>query len=125
MSLLRGDGDFMAASEVGDFFLIQNECLAGFQGEDVYAGTGAGFYGLQSDARNVETHVVFFFGDFGGDGAAGFSRKFATARETFIAAFQSLDGQDGAVFDDDELADVEARDFPGDAKGERDIGLPG
>ena len=125
MSLLGGDSDFMAASEVCDFFLIQNECLAGFQGKDVYAGTGTGLHGLQSDAGDIETHVVFFFGHFDGHGAAGFSRKFATARKAFIAAFQSLDGQDGAVLDDDELADVEARDFPGDAKAERDIGLLG
>ena len=112
----------MFAGEAFDLVLFQDEGAAGFEGEDGDAGLGAGFEGAGADAGDVEAEVVVFLGDFDGDGTAVLSREFSAALEAAVGAFEGFDGEDGPVFDNDELADVEAGGFVGDAKAEGDVG---
>ena len=118
----RGDADFVFAGEAFDFGLFEDKRAAGFEGEDGDAGLSAGFEGAGADARDVESHIVFFFRDFHGDRAAVFAGEFAAALEAAVGTLESLDGEDGAIFDDDELADFEAGNFAGNAEAELDVG---
>lgn len=61
------------------------------------------------------------FGDFDGHCAAVFASEFAAALETFVGAFETFDGKNGSVFDDDGLTDFEPGDFFGDVEAEREI----
>ncbi len=117
-----GDADFVFAGETFDFGLLEDEGAAGFEGEGGEAGLGAGFERARADAGEVETQVVIFLGDFHGDRAAVFAGQFAAALEAAVGALETFDREDGAVFDDDELADFEAGNFAGDAEAELDVG---
>ncbi|MFM1942022.1 MAG: hypothetical protein RI897_1004 [Verrucomicrobiota bacterium] len=66
---------------------------------------------------------MVFLGDFDGDGAAFFTGEAAAAGEAGIRAFEAFDCEDGALFDDGELADFESADFFGDVVAELDIFL--
>ena len=113
----------MAFDEGVDVGAVEEEGFVGFEGEDGDAGVGAGLDGLRADAGDVETHVVIFFGDFDGDGAAGLASECAAAGEARVGAFEALDGEDDSIFDDNELADLKARNFLGDAVREGDVFL--
>ena len=55
-------------------------------------------------------------GDLDGHRAAVLARQFAAAREAFVRAFKTFDGQHRAVFHHHGLADFQPRHFLGDAK---------
>ena len=99
--------DFILLRKLRASFLFQQKRPAGFEREHGYAGRRARLQRPQSDARDVEPHVVTHLGDLDGDRAAVPARQFAAAREAFVRAFKSLDGENCSIFHDGNLADFQ------------------
>src|ERR1039457_6679493 len=112
----RRYGNLMLARELGASFLFQQEGFAGLKGERGNSRRGAGLKRLRAEAGNVKTQVVLFLGDFNGNGAAAWPGQRAATGEAWIGAFKGLNGQHGALFDQDRLADFQARNLFGDAE---------
>ena len=98
---------------------FDEEGAAGFDGEGGESGGGAGFEGAGADDGDVEAEVLVGFGNFDRDGLAATHE--CAAFDCFVGPFESFNGEDGAVADDDSLPDVEAADFFGDAPAEGDV----
>src|SRR5207248_4413005 len=71
----------------------------------------------------IETQIVFFFRHLDSDGLSFLAGELAAAEQTSVSAFEGFEGEDGSLFDDDSLADVEPRQFLGDSIPEIDIRL--
>ncbi len=115
------DGDASSSGVLFQLSHIEEEGAFGFDGEGVDAGCGTGFEGAGADARDIEAHVVVVAGDLDGEGSAVWAGQFAASGQAAVGAFEAFDGEDGALFDDDGLADFEAGDFLGDAEAEAGI----
>src|ERR1035437_87691 len=112
----RRYGNLMLARELCASFLFQQEGFAGLKGERGDSRRGAGLKGLRAEAGNVKTQVVVFLGHFNGNGAAARPGQRTATGEAWIGAFKGLNGQHGALFDQDRLADFQARNLFGDAE---------
>src|ERR1039457_1121881 len=97
----RRYGNLMLARELCASFLFQQEGFAGLKGERGNSRRGAGLKRLRAEAGNVKTQVVLFLGDFNGNGAAAWPGQRAATGEAWIGAFKGLNGQHGALFDQD------------------------
>ena len=113
----------MPVSEREDFFAVEQQTATGFDGEYGNLAVGARRDGFFADARNVEPEILVGLADFDDNRAAFFAGQFAAAPDAGVSAFKTFDGEDGAVLDDDSLADVEPADFLGDFQTEHDVGL--
>src|ERR1043166_1588055 len=91
----------------GASFLFEEDGFAGLEGEDGNAGSSTGFQRLGTEAGDIETQVVFFPGDLDSDCAAVLAGQAAAAGQALICAIKCFDCQNGAVFDDNSLADFE------------------
>ena len=63
---------------------------------------------LQPDAGNIESHVMPFLRNLDCHCASIFAGELSTAGKTRVRSFETFDGEYGAIFDDNELTDVEA-----------------
>ncbi len=113
--MLVGGGD--------DFVAVKEQRASGFEGEHGNFRGGARFDGADADTRNIEPEIVIRFCDFNDDATAFFAGEEAAASDAFVAAFKTFDGEDGAFFDDDGLADVEGGNGFGDLEAEGDVVL--
>ena len=98
---------------------FDEEGPSGFDGESGKSGRGPGFEGQGADNRDIEAEILVRFGNLYRDGLA--ASEGGAALDRLIGALESFHGEDGAIADYDGLADIEATDFFGDAKTERDI----
>src|SRR4029453_18601678 len=88
---------------------LEQQGLSGFNSDDAHSRFSSDTNCSDPDYWHVEAHVLIRFADFDHDCA--FTRKRSTALDSLICSFQSFDGNDRAVFDDDCLPDIESRDF--------------
>ena len=95
-----------------------------FDGEDGGAGGDERLDGAEADGGDVEAHVLLRFGDFD-DGEAALRAEFAGAADAGVGAFDGFDGDRGAAFDGDALADVEPAHLLGERPAELDVELFG
>jgi len=100
---------------------IEQQGFSGLDREDADLVSGAGVDRLGTEAGDIPSHIVVFLGDLDGDGGAGLAGQLSAAGEAGVGAFEALDGEDDALFDDDQLTDIEAGDFLGDAVAELDV----
>lgn len=108
----------MLLGEGADFVQPEKEGGVGFDNDGGEAGFGGDADGVGSDDGDIEAHVLAGFGGFKEDGTGG---EGAAAADGGVGAVVAFDGEDGAFFDDEGLADVEGGDLFEDGPGEVDI----
>lgn len=114
------EGEFETVGLLAEGGEVEEEDAARLGDEAAETGGGGDLEGLLADDRDVEAEVLVGLGDFDDEAAAATER--AAALDRFVGAFEGFDGEDGAVFHDDGLADVEAGRFFGDAEAEGGVG---
>ena len=106
--LQRHDHHLIAVGESYDFRFVDDDCLAGFDGQDSCAGFLHGPQGAEADGGDVEAHVLLGLGDFH-DGEITGRAELAGAADARVGAFDGFQGQHGEMLHRHALADVEQR----------------
>src|SRR5207253_786654 len=110
-------------------FAFSMTCITPDTSESIPSLTGLNvtvcpsFFSAGIGSLNVEAHFLIWLGYL--DHNCAFSRERAAALDRVVRSFESFNRQDGSVFDDNGLADVEPRNFLRDTPAKIDIILFG
>src|SRR5262245_13104071 len=109
--------------ESDHLILIQHQRLFRFECEHRDPTGGADLDSMQSNARNVESHVMSFLGHLDRYSAAVPSRQLTSSCKTLVRSLETLHCQNGAPLDYHGLPDFKPRHLLGNSESECDVFL--
>ena len=107
-----------------DVGLIEEDRLAGLDGQDLGPGLMEILDRGDADGRDVEPHVLLGLGDLDERPAAG-AAELAGTFDAAVGSLDRLDGQGGTLLDGDRLTHVEPAHFLGQHPAELNVLLLG
>src|SRR5207249_12061751 len=105
--------------EIQNCTRVEQQGLSSFNGDYAQLCFRSDAHCLNTYDGYIETHVLIRFGDF--DHHCTLTRKHTAAFDGLVCSFQSFNGENGSILNDNCLPNVEARDFLRDSPTKIDI----
>src|SRR5439155_15722537 len=114
-------GNSRALRRTSHVFFFQQQSAAGFQRNRSNLCLDRHGNGFRTNDRNVETHVLIWFGDLDHDSATPTKRT--ASADCLIGSIKSFNREDGPIFNDYGLPNIQRGNFLRDTPAEVDVRL--